>query len=267
MEVPHISKFVLWFFRGIVRGYFRRHFSGVRLSRASNLANINDEHLIVYANHSSWWDPMVLVLMAAKLMPNRKHFAPMDATALERYGIFKRIGVFGVEMKTARGAAQFLRTGSRIVQHGGVLWVTPQGRFADSRERPLGFKPGLAALAAKMEGGCTVLPLAIEYVFWDERLPETLLHFGEPVRVQGQSVEEVQSLLEAALLNTMETLKGEAMARNPAAFSLVHDGTVGTGGFYELGQRMLATMRRRRFQPEHTAIPIPPPIRRQEERG
>jgi 1-acyl-sn-glycerol-3-phosphate acyltransferase len=267
MGVPHISRFVLWFFRGIVRRYFRRHFSGVRLSRASNLANFSDERLIVYANHSSWWDPMVLVLMAAKLMPKRDHFAPMDAAALERYGIFKRIGVFGVEMKTARGAAQFLRTGSKIVQSGGILWVTPQGRFADSRERPLGFKPGLAALAAKMEGGCTVLPLAIEYVFWDERLPETLLHFGEPIRVDGQSVEEVQSLLEAALLKTMEALKAEAMARNPTAFSLVHDGTVGTGGFYEIGQRIFATVRRRRFQPEHTAISIPPPIQSQEERG
>ena len=267
MEVPHISKFVLWFFRRIVRGYFRRHFSGVRLSRASNLASLNDERLIVYANHSSWWDPMVLVLMAAKLMPNRQHFAPMDAAALERYGIFRRIGVFGVEMNTARGAAQFLRTGSKIVLDGGVLWVTPQGRFADSRERPLAFKPGLAALAAKMETGCTVLPLAIEYVFWNERLPETLLHFGEPVHVNGQSVEEVRSLIEAALLKTMDTLKTEAMARKPAAFSLVHDGTVGTGGFYELGQRMLATVRRRRFQPEHTAIGVPPPIRRQEERG
>ena len=267
MEVPHISRFVLWFFRGIVRGYFRRSFSGVRLSRDSNRTAFGDERLIVYANHSSWWDPMVLVLLAAKLMPRRDHFAPMDATALERYGIFKKIGVFGVEMKTARGAAKFLRTGNAIVESAGVLWVTPQGRFADSRERPLGFKPGLAALAAKMEGGCTVLPLAIEYVFWDERLPETLLHFGDPVRVNGQSVDEVQQMIEAALLKAMETLKSEAMARNPAAFSLVHNGTVGTGGFYELGQRMLAAVRRRSFRPEHTAVVVPPPVHGQEGRG
>ena len=177
MNVPAISKPVLWFFRRIVRRYFRRHFSGVRLSGDPNLASLSDERLIVYANHSSWWDPMVLVL-----------------------------------------------------------------------------------LAAKMEGGCTVLPLAIEYVFWDERLPETLLHFGDPVRVDGQSVDEVQELLEAALLKAMETLKAEAMSRNPAGFSLLHVGTVGTGGFYELGQRMIAALRRRRFQPEHTAVVVPPPI-------
>jgi len=266
MHVPHISKFVLWFFRGIVRGYFRRHFTGVRISHASSLASFNDERLIIFGNHSSWWDPMVLVLLAGKLMPAREHFAPMDAAALERYGIFRHIGVFGVEMQTARGAAQFLRTGKAIVQRGGVLWVTPQGRFADTRERPLDFKPGLAALAAKMDGGCTVLPLAIEYVFWNERLPETLLRFGEPVHVDGQT-EEVQQRLEAALVKTMEALKAEAMARDPAAFALLQDGTVGTGGFYEFGQRVVAILRRRPFQPRHSAVPLPAAVRRQEERG
>jgi 1-acyl-sn-glycerol-3-phosphate acyltransferase len=244
---------VLWFFRRIVRGYFRRHFSGVRLSRGSNLSAFSADRLIIYANHSSWWDPMVLVLLAGRLMPARLHYAPMDAAALERYGIFKHLGVFGVQMNTARGAAQFLRTGSAIVQGGGVLWVTPQGRFADSRERPLDLKPGMAALAAKLKGGCTVVPLAIEYTFWNERLPETLLRFGEPLHLHGGSVDDAQQQLESALLATMEALKSEALARDPAAFTLVLDGTVGTGGFYEPIQRAWAALRRKPFHAAHTA--------------
>ena len=254
MDAPHISKPVLGFFRHIVRGYFRRHFSGVRLSRGSLPACFGDERLIVYGNHSSWWDPMVLVLLAAKLMPARRHYAPMDAAALARYGIFKRIGVFGVEMNSPRGAAQFLRMGRAVVERGGVLWVTPQGRFADARERPLGFKAGLAALAAKMEGGCTVLPLAIEYVFWNERLPETLLRFGEAVRVDGGSVEEVQEALEVALLRTMEELKLQSIARDAAAFTLVASGTVGTGGFYEL---RAASPRAAATKDLHASAPAP----------
>jgi 1-acyl-sn-glycerol-3-phosphate acyltransferase len=101
------------------------------------------------------------------------------------------------------------------------LWVTPQGRFADVRERPLAFKPGLAALAAKARNGCTVVPLAVEYVFWNERLPEALLRFGDPVHVGGQSSEVLQHELEAALTTTMKALKLEAMARDPKAFSLL----------------------------------------------
>lgn len=255
MSSPHISRPTLAFFRHIVQRYFRRSFRAVRVSESARFAASPAGPLIVYANHSSWWDPMVLVLLAAKLMPQRQHFAPMDATALERYGILKRIGIFGVDMHSVRGAARFLRTGVEILTSGGVLWVTPQGRFADARERPLLFKPGMAALASKVPGGCTVLPLAIEYVFWDERLPETLLHFGHPVHIMGQSTEEADALLRQALLETMEALREKAMTRNPAAFTLLQSGKVGTGGFYELGQRLLARLRGRPYQPEHTRLP------------
>ena len=258
MNAPHISKLVLRFFRRIVRGYFARHFRAVRVSDASRFASLGPGPVIVYANHSSWWDPMVLTLLAARYMPRRAHYAPMDAAALERYGILKHVGVFGVEMKTARGAAQFLRTGLAVLEHGGMLWVTPQGRFADARERPLEFKPGLAALASRVKGGCTVLPLAIEYPFWDERLPEALLHFGEPVYVDGEAAEQVETALRTALERAMETLAAKAIARDSAAFALLQQGRVGTGGFYQFGQKLLARLRGRSFQAEHTAtLPLP----------
>lgn len=248
---PPISQPVLWFFRRIVRGYFRRHFDAVRLSRTSSTTALTAPRLILYANHSSWWDPMVSVLLAAELMPARRHFAPMDSDALARYGILRRIGIFPVEMRTARGAVQFLRTGRAVVEGGDALWITPQGRFADPRERPLAFKPGLAALSARVEGGCTVLPLAIEYVFWDERLPETLLHFGEPITVNGQTSEELEQQLDAALVKTMDQLKALAITRDPRAFRTLEQGHAGTGGFYEFGQRTLARLRGRTFQPGH----------------
>jgi 1-acyl-sn-glycerol-3-phosphate acyltransferase len=201
-QAPAISEPFLRFFRRIVRGYFRRHFHAVRIASAERFSGLQGP-LIVYANHSSWWDPMVSVLLAAELMPERRHYAPMDAAALEKYGILKRLGIFPVEMKSARGAVQFLRTGEAILKSGGVLWVTPQGRFCDPRERPLDFKPGMAALAARVasaQGACTLLALAIEYPFWDERLPETLLYFAEPVTVlAGEDVESVQERAVAAL--------------------------------------------------------------------
>lgn len=243
MNVPHISPFVLRFFRRIVRGYFRRHFSAVRISRASHLDGLSAKHLIVYANHGSWWDPMISVLLGEALMPAREHYAPMDADVLAHYGILRHVGVFGVEMATARGAAKFIRGGLNILTHHGVLWITPQGRFADARERPLSFKSGMAALAVKVTNGVIVQPLAIEYVFWNERLPEVLLHFGPALAVQGGTTEEVNLRLEAALLTTMETLKQLALARDPAAFLPLAQGRAGTGGFYSLFERLRARLR------------------------
>ena len=255
MSTPKISQPVLRFFRWIVRGYFRRHFHAVRVSEAARWVDLPEGPIVVFANHSSWWDPMVSVLLAREFLSKRHHYAPMDAAALERYGILKQVGVFGVELKSARGAAQFLRTGLDILKNHGVLWVTPQGRFADARERPLEFKPGLAALAAKVKGGCTVLPMAIEYTFWDERLPEVLLHFAEPICVRGESAAELDEVLKSALLAAMETLRSKAVARDPAGFAVIANGRVGTGGFYEAGQRMLAKLRGRRYQAEHTVFP------------
>ena len=259
MNVPRISVRVLRFFRFIVRGYFRRNFHAVRISHPERLAGLRGP-VIIYANHGSWWDPMVSVLLAQKLLPGNRHYAPMDAESLDRYPILKRIGIFPVQMSTTRGAVQFLRVGEEILRQGGVLWVTPQGRFADARQRPLEFKPGLAALArrvAEHSGGCTLVPLAIEYPFWNERLPETLLHVGDAVRLtmDRTSAEEVQSRLLTALEEAMEELKVLALERDAAPFTTLLGGRVGTGGFYALGQRFKALVQRQPYRAEHTLSP------------
>jgi 1-acyl-sn-glycerol-3-phosphate acyltransferase len=266
MDEPKITAPVLTFFRRIVRGYFRRHFRAVRIANPQFLAQQTTGPLIVYANHSSWWDPMVSVLLAQRLLPQRQHFAPMDASALARYGILKRIGIFGVDLNSIRGAARFLRSSLNLLGKDAVLWITPQGRFADPRERPLAFKPGMAALAARCPNGCTLVPLAIEYPFWTERLPETLLLFGSPIHIAPHTpTEEADALLQAALLEAMHSLEQKSIARDPAAFELLYTGRVGTGGFYQFGQRLLARVTGRRYQPAHA--PLTENLVAQKERG
>jgi 1-acyl-sn-glycerol-3-phosphate acyltransferase len=250
-NVPPISAATLRFFRMIVHSYFRRHFRAVMVQHGELLAQAQGP-LIVYANHSSWWDPMVSVLLAQTLLPGRAHYAPMDAAALARYPILRRIGIFPVEMTSARGAAQFLRTSQAILASGGVVWITPQGRFSDPRETPLEFKPGLGALATRVEG-LTLLPLAIEYTFWDERLPETLLRLGAPVRI-GLDVrtDEATSHLAEALSTVMQDLKVAAVARDARAFEVLLSGSRGTGGIYGLGRWVRGFMTRRPVRLDHT---------------
>jgi 1-acyl-sn-glycerol-3-phosphate acyltransferase len=262
MDAPPISLTMLRFFRRIVRGYFRRHFHAVRVSgaeRFSSLAKPNAGPVIVYANHSSWWDPMVSIYLAERLMDARQHYAPMDAAALERYAILKRVGIFGVEMNSSRGAAKFLRTSEAILAAGGVVWITPQGRFVDARARPLGFKPGLSALASRVTastGECTVVPLAIEYSFWDERLPECLLHFGEPVKVHfGQDAEMLQPQLVESLEAAMDTLRAMAIERDARNFHTLSHGRLGMGGFYGEWQRLKASFTSQPYHAEHTVMP------------
>lgn len=262
MNAPPISLPVLRFFRRIVRGYFRRHFHAVRISgaaRFSVLAKSDAGPVIVYANHSSWWDPMVSVYLAEKLMDTRQHYAPMDAAALKRYAVLERVGMFGVEMNSTRGAATFLKTSEAILASGGVVWITPQGRFVDSRARPLEFKSGLSALASRVAastGWCTVVPLAVEYPFWDERLPECLLHFGEPLKVDSsQDSEKLQLELVQSLETAMNTLRSLAMQRDARNFDTLSYGKLGTGGFYGGWQKVKASFTGRPYQEEHTILP------------
>lgn len=259
-DLPTINRAVLRFFRFITRGYLRRHFTAVRLRGAHHLANIGSGPLVIYGNHASWWDPLVSIHAAATLLPHRRHFAPMEAQALARYRIFRRLGVFPIDLETARGAANFIRTGEAILRAGGVLWVVPQGRFADVRERPLVLRPGLAALLARVPE-TTVLPMAVEYPFWNQRLPEVLAEVGPPLPNLGLTPgatmasdrEVIQTALEDALTRAMNSLATAVQSRDPARFDRVLlEGRRGAGGFYALGERARALLARRRYRPEHT---------------
>ena len=237
---PKISPLLLRFFRGVVRRYFGRHFRSVQAQHADRLGHLQSP-LIVYGNHSSWWDPMLIVLLGELLLPDRKHYAPIDERALKQYPILRKLGIFPVATSSPRGAAQFLRTAEAILREGGVLWLTPQGRFADSRETPLAFKPGLAALALRMPD-VPLIPLAVEYTFWDERLPETLLHFAPPVTLVPDS----------STAAAMSALRDASMSRDASAFTALVTGTRGTGGAYAVIRRIRALLGNGDVKVDHT---------------
>ncbi len=189
------------FTRHVKRFYLARNFHAVRLSTSGKPGPVPDGPLIVVLNHPSWWDPLV-ALVLAELFPDRAHYAPMDADALRRYRIFQRLGMFGIEPATMRGAREFLRTSRSILaQPRTALWITAQGRFADARERPPRIQPGVAHLASRLDQA-VILPLALEYPFWDERRPEALARFGQAIVVErggDRTVEEWRTCIEAAL--------------------------------------------------------------------
>lgn len=253
-QVPPISPFIQRFFRRVVRRYFRRHFRAVLAQHADRLRAVRGP-LIVYGNHSSWWDPMLIVLLGDLLLPHRQHYAPIDARALEKYPILRKLGIFPVELSSPRGAAQFLRTAEAILRSNGVLWLTPQGRFADPREFPLAFRPGLAALALRLPE-VPLIPLAVEYTFWDERLPETLLHAGPPLQIaKDASNAAATQALEAGLAASMLALQRAAVSRDARLFQPLVSGGRGTGGAYDLFRRMRSALQGKRPELDHTHRP------------
>ncbi len=253
--LPIISQPLLRLFAWYTRRYLRRHFHSLRVSRASALPVKPDQPLVIYSNHASWWDPLVALLLAKEFLPGQNVFVPIDAVALERYGFFKRLGAFGVEQGTRRGAGQFLRRARTILQQPeNTLWLTPQSRFADARERPVSFKAGIGHLP-KQVGQLCFVPVAIEYVFWEERLPEILVRFGEPYETNTEETQlEPQVWTEffaGRLADTQNALAAEARHRQPEKFRCLLHGNSGVGGIYDRWRAAKAKWRGQSFQPQH----------------
>lgn len=221
---PTRSRWLMRWFGRYVRRYAGRHFAAVRVSGESRLASLSqNEPIIVVLNHPSWWDPLIGILLT-QIFRDRDHYAPIDADSLRRFRFFGRLGFFGVEQGTVHGAVTFMRTGESILRRpASMLWITAQGRFADPRARPLNLRSGISHLGHRLGRGF-VLPLALEYPFWEERRPEALARFGAPLDLSSfreASVDHLATTIEESLTNTMEELAGLAQRRDPAAFRIL----------------------------------------------
>jgi 1-acyl-sn-glycerol-3-phosphate acyltransferase len=238
----------------IFRRFFAKHMRALRLARWGEPQAAEGRPLIVFANHPSWWDGVAFVLLAETLFPGRRQFVPMDAAALARYAFFKRLGVFGVEQQSPRGAIAFLTQSKALLKTPGhMLWINAPGRFQDVRERPVFIAPGLLRLP-DLAPDAVFLPLALEMPFWTERKAELLAAFGEPLDAATLAALPREARREAfakALTTTMDRLAADAIARDPARFRVLEQGKEGMGGIYQFWQRVKALATGQRFDPRH----------------
>lgn len=243
------------FFGHVMARAMRRGFHAVRLARPGWPELPGDRPVVVYLNHPSWWDPAFLIVMGTTRFRDRPGYGPIDAAMLDRYRFMRRLGLFGVT-PGPRGAAVFLRTARRILEDSrAMLWITAEGRFTDPRTRPVTLMPGLAHLV-RHTPTTVLVPLALEYPFWDERTPEALARFGRPMEaaaLAGMPVETLNDHLARRLEETMDALAADSASRDPARFLPVLRGTAGVGGVYDLWRRARAALAGRTFHAGHGA--------------
>lgn len=237
-----------------VERFFRKSFTAVRLSKSGERPPTDRGAILCYSNHPSWWDPLLYMVLAKALLPERFACGPMDEAALEKYRFLKRLGVFAVEQGTVRGARQFLRGARSVLSRpDGLLWVAAQGRFADPRERPVELLPGIEHLTRTLPE-LWIFPVAIEYPFWDEKLPEAIARFGPPVaasELAGSPSRRRSEVLATRLEATMDVLASEVQSRELGVFETLVRGRTGVGGIYDYWRRLRASVRGESFDPAH----------------
>lgn len=220
-----------WFLWYAAR-YTKKRFHTIRWVQAGESPSASPS-MVFYSNHASWWDPMMAAVLSQVLAPKRVGYAPIDSEALARYGFFRRLGFFGVNPRSPLGGRAFLSISSAVLRTPNTfLWVTPQGRFSDVRERPLGFAAGLRRLQERFPE-TPFIPVAFEYPFWEERTPEALAWVGAPVTGD----------LEEELVQCMDALAALSIQRESAPFTELTRRDVGVGGVYDMWRRARFALR------------------------
>ena len=274
-EPPKVSRWLQKGFHRFLESYLRKHFDGVGISAASllhlestlsfscdkttndnNIAEAPPVPLIVYANHPSWWDPMIAQFLNRNLLPGYQFYAPIDADALEHYRVLKQLGFYGVQQGTIEGVKNFLRQSEAIANQGKTaIWITPEGRFTDARDHSADWMPGLAHLCQNLRSGFAI-PVALEYTFWNESRPVCLASIGEV-----HPIEELKHLnkaqcgqkLSESLRGAQDHLRDLAVARNPEAFEFLISGKTGPQGLYGRVRKIASLLRGNRIKPRHGA--------------
>lgn len=253
-ELPPIARRRLDWFTRYVDFYLRRNFHGLHLLRLSAVDELAGWPLLVCLNHPAWWDPLVGLYLSQRFFHNRVQYAAIASAGLTKYRFFERLGFFGIEPATRAGAAKFLRIGQTVLgRSDGALWLTPQGEFVDVRKRPVHIQPGVGHLAHRATR-FAMLPVAVEYSFWNERYPEVFACIGNPQYVDlgnARSPAEWNRVFELSLEATQNALAERVLSRDLRLFEPLLAGNAGVGGLYDLWRSVKSRLQGKQFEPQH----------------
>lgn len=224
-----------WFarlFAGHARTRLFRTFGRIRIAGLERLeAAVAGGPVLVIANHTTWWDPLIAVWLAHGVL-RADAFAMMDASNLRRLPFFGKVGAFGVDLADRRDGARAIRYAAGLLDRPRrLVWIYPEGRERSPFAK-LELRPGAASIARISKA--SVVPVATRYVFAGEEKPELWIAIGEP--------RSAASDFEAVLGEELARIDRALESGSEAGFTLLHRAE--PGWLARLAERMLAVMTR-----------------------
>lgn len=205
-----------WFervFAAYNRNLIARRFEGLRVAGLSSLRERpRDAPLILYANHSSWWDGLIVFQIGRACRLDQ--YALMEEKQLRAYPLFRRIGAFSVVRERAREAAQSIDYAAGLLRGAQrALWIFPQGETLPNDTRPLKFFSGVAHII-KRAGGASAAPVALRYEFLDDFKPEAFARVGTVERFdvdENFNAKLITQALAEKLTATLEQVRADVL--------------------------------------------------------
>lgn len=234
---PRVGRVFAW----IAERMLRRSFAAVRLESGSRpeleALRAHAGPIVLLLHHPSWWDPLIVAFLRRRCFGDRSVIGAMDAHELARFGIFRRLGVIGVDPDDPASARRLLSEVARRwrCEPRALCAITPQGRLVDPRA-PVDARPGAAMLLDGHPEAMAAV-VALEYPFWSSRRPEALIRIRRlPAPASGGARGWHRAMIEAMERGRVE-LATAAIARDERAFETLVAGSRG-GGLYAWWQRL-----------------------------
>ena len=158
----------------------KRRFNSLQVSGLDFLtARDKNIPLLIYANHSSWWDGLVAFQISRTVKLDS--FLMMEEKQLRKLRLFRKIGAFSVVREKPREAIKSIAYAADILRKkpNRAVWIFPQGEILPSDKRPLCFYNGLSKIIKKVGGKIQLLPIAIRYEFSGNYKPEIFIKIGK----------------------------------------------------------------------------------------
>lgn len=172
------------FFAVYNRNLIKRRFHSLHVAGLEYLCRkSNQSPLLIYANHSSWWDGLVAFEISRKTKLDS--FMMMEEKQLKNLFLFRRLGAFSVVRENPRRAVESLNYAVDLLKNPHrTLWIFPQGEILPNDLRPINFYNGLSRIIEKA-GKISCVPLAIRYEFLGEFNPQIFVKIGlaEPIEI------------------------------------------------------------------------------------
>jgi chlorobactene lauroyltransferase len=242
-----MGELLIWL---LVRSSLRRMFVRVRLRVAGDDPRAAGMPLVAVANHPSWWDGYLALLLSRHF--GLRRYLMMEAAQLRRYGFFAWAGCFGIERDDPRDVARAVGYAANLLtkERQSLLWMFPQASIVPSDRRPVVMHGGAAHIvrrAATDDRSVGVLPVAWQLAFRGEQHPEVFIRTGAITqfdRENSRDIAEVSARIRQTLTETMDALRDDLMNETLHEYRVILRGQRG------VNDRFDALLHRNRLVPD-----------------
>ncbi|MCD9188018.1 MAG: lysophospholipid acyltransferase family protein [Pyrinomonadaceae bacterium] len=203
------------------RNLLKRRFNSLQISNSSIFETLDRNiPLIIYANHSSWFDGIVAYQISRHFKLD--FYVMMEEKQLKDLPLFQKLGAFSVVREKPREAIESLNYSARILTENAnrVLWIFPQGEILPNDTRPLNFYNGISKIIEKLDK-CHTLAIAMRYEFLGNFKPEIFVSLGNFEPFNANDLKKDRKLTAKFSQNTenlLNEIKSKIISRDFSGF-------------------------------------------------